>query len=99
MADPAKMKCAVDGCGFGAEAIVHWRLGKGVDMPFTGGKVGSLEGIHHVMQLCRDHRIASVDTHPRPYKVRTTAWYEKAASFDILFDLQGRMLLPGVASK
>ena len=95
--DVTKMKCQAPDCGFGAEAIVHWKLGKGVDLPFTGGKVGLRDGIHLTLNLCKQHRIQSIDAAPRPYKVVTTAWYANPQKYDVMFDHQGNMLLPGVA--
>lgn len=98
MADVAKWMCGLDGCTWGAEVTAWWKLGRGAELPFTGGKVGANDGIHHSMQLCRAHRIEALAMPNRPYRVVMTAWAKRPGDFDLMFDNKGNLLLPGVAA-
>lgn len=97
MADTAKMRCELDRCEYGAEVHASWKLGRGAELPFTGGKVGANDGLHHHLQLCRAHRIVALAMPNRPYRMTTTTWHNKAEDYGITFDGDGNMLLPGVA--
>lgn len=97
MADVAKQMCQLDSCTFGAEVTASWKLGRGAELPFVGGKVGANDGLHHHLLLCRQHRIAALQMPNRPYRVTMTAWAKRPGDFDITFDSDGNMLLPGVA--
>lgn len=97
MADTAKMTCSLDACTYGAEVKASWKLGRGADIPFLGGKVGADDGLHFHLQLCKAHRKTALAMPNRPYRVTMTAWHQKAAEYGITFDPDGNMLLPGVA--
>jgi hypothetical protein len=97
MADPAKYVCVINGCGFGAEVVASWKLGRGAELPFTGGKVGSRDGEHISMNLCRRHRIEALAMPNRPYKVMLTAWASKPDKHGLTVTDTGDLLVPGVA--
>lgn len=98
MADVAKWMCSLEGCTFGAEITAWWKLGRGAELPFVGGKVGANDGLHHSLNLCVEHRKQALAMPNRPYKVAMTAWAKDPAKHDILHDNKGNLLLPGVAA-
>ena len=99
MADTAKLLCQIDGCTFASEVIASWKLGKGAELPFTGGKIGSRDGEHIQMRLCVRHRKQALDMPSRPYKVMLTAWAAKPEKFELTRSQAGDLLVPGVAVK
>lgn len=97
MADPTKLLCHIDGCGYGSEVVAFWKLGRGAEMPFTGGKVGQRDGMVVKMHLCRRHRMQALTMPSRPYKAQLTAWASRPAQFGITFSEAGDLLVPGQA--
>jgi len=98
MADPTRMLCQIDGCGFGAEVIAAWKLGRGAEIPFSGGaKVGQDDGLHHKLQLCVRHRKEALALPNRPYKVMLTTWAQNPAKAGLTVSDAGDLLVPGVA--
>lgn len=99
MADTARYLCQLDGCSYASEVVASWKLGRGAELPFTGGKVGQATGLHHVIQLCVRHRKQALAMDARPYKVMLTAWGAKPEKFDLVRSEHGDLLVPGVAVK
>lgn len=97
MADPQKMCCDLDGCSYGAEVTAFWKLGRGAELPFYGGKVGQSDGLHFQKKLCVRHRKEALAMDSRPYRVQMTAWAAKPDAFDITVTDAGDLLVPGVA--
>lgn len=97
MADPAKYVCQIDGCNYGSEVTAFWKLGRGADIPFPGGKIRSRDGEHFQLTLCVRHRKQALAMDARPHRVKLTAWGARPGAFDLVLTDAGDLLVPGVA--